>query len=466
MLAAGNEVFKLLMNHYGKQARLLILCGGGNNGGDGYVVAKLALEQGMSVTVKAVKQPGLLQGDAFTAYQDFVAVGGEIQSGEALEIKGFDVVVDALLGIGVRGAVRAEVAKVIEAVNQSLLPVVAVDLPSGLCSDTGRVLGVCIQAKHTVTFIGIKQGLVTGQARRYVGVLHYASLGIKPEFDQVQSAQAHLDSPSIIKQIASRDPCAHKGLQGKALLVGGDYGLGGAILIATRACLKSGAGLTACLTEQRNISVGLVTSPEAMFANWKLHALEQRLTWCDAIALGPGLGQGEHALQLFSRTSRSNKVKVLDADALKLLARESNIDNSRIITPHPGEAAELLACTIAEIESDRYRASRALQTQYGGVVVLKGAGTIVTDSDCHYVCRAGNAGMATGGMGDALSGILVALLARGIEITMAARLGVMLHSHAADLNVSAHGMCGLTASDVVDTLREAIFQAEVMAKDI
>ncbi|WP_194436649.1 NAD(P)H-hydrate dehydratase [Vibrio fluminensis] len=455
MLAAGESVFELLLTQYSQKAKVLVLCGGGNNGGDGYVVAKLALQQEMTVDVFALKSPKLLTGDAQKAYQDFISAGGRLLANEP-ELGSYDVAVDAVLGTGLQGQVRDAIAGVILKVNQARLPVIAVDVPSGLCSDTGMPLGVSIQAAHTVTFIGIKQGLVTGQARRYVGSLSCAGLGIERYFNQQNSAVGYWDLPQLLSLLKPRDLCAHKGTLGKALLIGGDFGMGGAILIASKACLKTGAGLTACLTDERNVMAGLVASPEVMFAPWESIHIGERLDWCDAIALGPGLGHSERAKQLFLKVRQSSTSKVLDADALRFLSQHPSRDSKRIITPHPGEAALLLGCTVNDVESNRYQAAQKLQVRYGGVVVLKGAGTIIHDGSHSYVCGAGNPGMATGGMGDALTGILVSLLAQGFGVSLAARIGVMIHSYAADLNAKQNGIVGLSASDVIGALRVVV----------
>ncbi|ROV59087.1 NAD(P)H-hydrate dehydratase [Vibrio ponticus] len=453
MLSAGQAVFDLLLQEYGEKHKILVLCGGGNNGGDGYVVAKLAMQKGITVGVRALKSPDSLQGDALRAYQDYLDAGGTLDASGA-DMHDYEVIIDAMQGTGLTGGVRGDIADAIVRVNQANRPVIAVDVPSGLCSDTGAVLGDCVEAQHTVTFIGVKRGLVTGQARLYVGELHFSGLGVEQEFATGNQPDCFWDNPRLLSLLKPRNPCSHKGSLGKALLIGGDYGMGGAALIASRACLKAGAGLTACLTDERNIHAGLVASPEVMYAPWEEQFIESRLLWCRAIALGPGLGESELARELFKRVSAVSKPKVLDADGLSLLATQPNHDDNRIITPHPGEAAKLLGSSISQVESDRYQAVKELQTRYGGVVVLKGAGTIVCDGSQSYVCGAGNAGMATGGMGDALTGVLVALLAQGIEINLAARIGVMVHSHAADLNVSKFGTVGLSASDVVNTVRK------------
>lgn len=453
MLMAGEAVFKRVTHEYGVKATLLVLCGGGNNGGDGYIVAKLAQESGMTVGVWSIKPASQLTGDAKTAYLAYVAAGGKETAMNLATLGDFDVVVDAMLGTGLRGEVRSDTALLIHELNRNHKQVVAIDVPSGLCSDTGQVLGCSVQAAHTVTFIGVKQGLVTGKARAHVGQLHFDGLAVDHHFAQVEKPSAYLDFPEILSQLKMRDPCAHKGSHGKALLVGGALGMGGAILIAAQACLRAGAGMTACLTESCHLSAGLTLAPEAMFAEWTLENIQSRLEWCDVIAFGPGIGCASLAKELAAIVNLSDKPKVIDADGLTMLIRDPIVDARRLITPHPGEAAKLLECTVREVESDRYRSVKRLQARYGGVAVLKGAGTLVCDGRETYVCSAGNPGMASAGMGDALTGIIVALLAQGLDVSLAARAGVMLHSCAADLDAGKNGQFGLLATDVIANLR-------------
>ncbi|MDA0150113.1 NAD(P)H-hydrate dehydratase [Vibrio sp. LaRot3] len=458
MERAGRAAFEVIVNHYPMPTRIVVICGGGNNGGDGYIVAKLAIQSGYQTDVWAIKSSKSLKGDARQAFEDFIAAGGQVSNPNLARLREPQplLIVDALLGTGFQGELREEFQQIIQAINQSHADVLAVDVPSGLCSDTGAVSSCAVRANHTVTFIGTKQGLVTGQARDYVGELHFKGLGIEQAFRRLvePSAQIIVQLPRFHRKESS-----HKGHHGRALLIGGGKGLGGAILLASKACLKSGAGLTACLTEPSNVTAGIMGSPEVMYSTWEEANTIERLSWCDAIALGPGLGFSDEAKKLFQNVVTSRKSKVLDADALTMLAERPNYDNSRIITPHPGEAARLLNCGNTEIEADRYSAVVKLQRQYGGVVVLKGAGTLVADENRVFVCGAGNAGMATGGMGDVLTGVIVAFLAQGLPLIDAAKSGVLAHSLAADADVAQRGMIGLSASDVIGSLRAVINSA-------
>ncbi|WP_162812769.1 NAD(P)H-hydrate dehydratase [Vibrio cholerae] len=254
-----------------------------------------------------------------------------------------------------------------------------------------------------------------------------------------------------------RQACTHKGQNGKALIVGGNEGMGGALILCASACARSGAGLSAAMTHPDNVTAMLTITPEVMSTSWnKQHLFEERIEWCDALALGPGLGRDAQAQQIMQRLSSLKVPKVWDADALYFLAHNPSYDAQRIITPHPVEAARLLGCEVEEVEQDRFAAIRQLQQRYGGVVVLKGAGTLVDDGKEIAVCLQGNPGMASGGMGDVLTGIIVALLAQKIPLADAAKLGVWLHSSAADLNTKSHGQRGLLASDLLPHLRELL----------
>ncbi|GHA66416.1 NAD(P)H-hydrate dehydratase [Photobacterium aphoticum] len=438
---------------------LLVCCGGGNNGGDGYVVARLAQQAGYQVTVWQGSDPARLQGDAARAYHAWCAIGGETCLPEKAVPDGVGVIVDALLGTGLSGTVRETMAAMIAAINCASVPIIAVDLPSGLCADTGRVWGTAVQATHTVTFIGVKRGLVTGRAARHVGALHFAGLGVEKAFAQHCLSTEHLITTSRMDRLLpARDRCAHKGDHGRILLVGGDRGFGGAIRLAAEAAARSGAGLTAALTQSDNALAMLVAIPEIMAQGWQqdgAEAARQRLDWADVLVLGPGLGQSGWSQALYQTLSHTDKPLVLDADGLNLLARAPDYKNNRIITPHPGEAARLLQCSVAEVENDRFSAARALQHRYGGVVVLKGAGTLVDDGHHCWVCTAGNPGMATGGMGDVLSGIIGALLGQGLGLSDAAQCGVWIHSTAAD-HCAQDGERGMLASDLFPYIRQRV----------
>jgi len=459
MKRAGKAVFSLLTEQYPNARHILVCCGGGNNGGDGYVVAKLAKSAGLKVNLWQLGDERHLTGDAQTAKDEWLDCGGYISSPVSYIPNTIDLIIDAILGTGLTGEVRSEAKTLINTLNQSNIPILSVDIPSGLSANTGRVLGSGIIAAHTLTFIGIKRGLVTGNSRDYTGQLHFAGLGVDEVFKKQNPPFARIINHQSIEQyLKPRKKTAHKGDYGKALCLGGNSGMGGAIRLCAEACARVGAGLTTVLTHPDHISSILASCPEIMISAWNgtIKQIQDKLAWASVFAIGPGLGQDQWAMTLFESVSKSFCNKILDADALNLLAKKPNRDKNRIITPHPAEAARLLDCSVADIEADRYQAVKNLYRRYDGVVVLKGAGTLVYGGKDIWVCLAGNPGMATGGMGDVLTGVIVGLLAQQIPLEEAAKLGVLIHSLAADRCAKSEGERGLLARDLFPYLRKLV----------
>lgn len=459
MERAGQAVFARILDGFPETQSPLICCGGGNNGGDGYIVAALARQAGMTVSLWQVGDPEKLTGDAARARDAWLALGGEIGQPQEAPPAGCDLVVDALLGTGLSGVVRGDYAALIDVINAAQLPVTAVDIPSGLCADTGVVLGCAIRAVSTVSFIGLKRGLFTGQAADYTGEVQFAGLGMEKYFaEQVPSVCTLIDDEEISGLLTPRARTAHKGSNGRVLCLGGDRGMFGAIRLAAEACARSGAGLTRVVTQPENVPAIVGTCPELMTYDWRGNSYEinNHLEWTDIIAIGPGLGSSSWGRSLLGYSRTAEKPMVADADCLNLLVKTPDFSNKRIITPHPGEAARMLATTVEEVESDRFKAAERLQHKYGGVVVLKGAGTVVHSGRHCWVCRAGNPGMATGGMGDVLTGVIAGLLAQGLSLSEAARAGVWVHSMAADRCAEEQGERGMLASDLFPYIRRLI----------
>ncbi|MDC5820546.1 NAD(P)H-hydrate dehydratase [Vibrio europaeus] len=461
MLRAGLATYQLMRDKFPHAKRIVIMAGTGNNGGDGFVVAKLAKSDGLDVSLYLFGDETKISGDAAKAKQEWMECGGDIQSFDSLDWSksGADVLIDGLLGTGLTGEVRQPLQDLIAKVNDSQVPVIAVDTPSGLCTDSGQILGNAIIAKHTVTFIGVKQGLTTGQARAYTGQLHYAGLGVENEFRQcVEASSRFIDADQFRLAMPPRIATAHKGHNGRLLCLGGNQGYAGAIRLCATAGALSGAGLIRTLCHPSSALPLQVACPEVMTSGWggEADALKGGLDFADVIAVGPGLGTDNWAQDMFLAASRVEKPKVIDADGLNLLARQPNVDSLRIITPHPGEAARLLGCSVTDIEQDRFQAVRNLHKKYGGIIILKGAGTLIFDGDEIAICQAGNAGMATGGMGDVLTGLIAALVAQGMSLSNAAKFGVLLHSVAADQIAIRNGQIGLLASDVIDEARTVL----------
>ncbi|QTR45336.1 NAD(P)H-hydrate dehydratase [Thiothrix litoralis] len=456
MSRAGQATVDHLRARWPNTRSVCILCGAGNNGGDGYVIARLALQAGWQVTLISLADVSRLQGAAQQAFHDFSAAGGQVQTFTG-EIPPAAVMVDALLGTGLDRTVEGAYATAIQQLNQQTVPVVAVDIPSGLHADTGQPYGCAVEATLTVTYIGLKAGLLTGKARDYCGTLHFAALDVPDSvYAQVPTDMHLLGQHTLREHLPPRRRSAHKGNAGHALLVGGAPGMSGAIRLAGEAALRAGSGLVSIATHPAHAPFLNLLRPELM-----VHAVDSPATLrpllarMEAIGIGPGMAQTAWSRNLLTLIQNATQPKVLDADALNLLAQNRSQRDDWILTPHPGEAARLLACTTADVEQDRIAATRRLQREYGGVIVLKGTGTLVASANGVAFCDAGNPGMASGGMGDALTGIITALLAQGLSLEAAATTGVWVHAHAAD-RAAASGERGLLASDLITHLREVI----------
>lgn len=454
MCRAGSAVFGTIAEKWPETTSLAVFCGSGNNAGDGYVIARLALEAGLGAQAIAVGDPEKLKGDAATAYRDYARAGGRVESfrpGQAIEA---DLLVDALLGTGLDRPVTGLYAEAIAAVNRSGLPVVAVDIPSGLNADTGNAMGCAVKAECTVTFIGLKQGLFTGQAAEYAGELVYDALGVPNDvFGQVKADAFRV----CRKPLPPRSRCAHKGNMGHVLVVGGDLGYSGAARMAGEAALRVGAGLVSIATRSEHSGLMNLNRPELMCRGVGSEAdLAGLLEKADVVALGPGVGRQDWGKAMFAAVLKSGKPLVLDADGLNLLALSPAKNSHWILTPHPGEAGRLLHGSAQSVEQDRFAAASAIQAAYGGIAVLKGAGTLIASASRIAVSTTGNPGMASGGMGDVLTGVIAGLVAQSLDLQEAAEQGVFLHGRAADLAAAKDGERGLLATDLFPYLRQLV----------
>ena len=463
MQRAGHAAFVELLAHWPKARRLTVACGGGNNGGDGLIIAGLARQQGIEVQVLVVSDSfeAQLNGEALAAWQWAQAVGvAPMHWQPGMELQG-EVLVDALLGTGLSGPVRGDVAELIRQFNRSSRPVLAVDIPSGLCADTGRVLGVAVRADLTLSFIALKQGLLTHEGVDHCGQVLFDSLMLPEEvYEEVPLSAFRTDRDDLAKLLPPRSRSAHKGMFGHVMVIGGDHGMGGAALMAAEAAARSGAGLVSLATRPEHVTAALTRAPEVMVAGVNSgQDLQPLLERPDVLVVGPGLGQSAWADQLLQQALNSGLPLVLDADALNLLQHKSHAgfgDRDWVLTPHPGEAARLLGRDTVEVQQDRFQAVRDLQQCLGGTVVLKGAGSLSFDGDAMHLCNAGNPGMACGGMGDVLSGIIGALRAQRLSAVDAARAGVFAHARAADLCAADQGERGLLATDLITRVRRVL----------
>jgi NAD(P)H-hydrate epimerase len=466
MKRAGAAVYTAAAKRWPDARRWVVFCGPGNNGGDGYVIARLARRAGWDVQVCALADPSQLTGDAATAWRDFAAEGGVLVPLDSRVLAEADLVVDAIVGTGLSRPVTGTMRSTIEAINAARRPVVAVDIPSGLDATSGHPSGVAVRADLTVTFVGRKLGLYLDEGPAHTGPVLFADLDIPPSVVERAGlggkATLHLFTASELPRLLPRRTAtAHKGNFGHVLVVGGNHGMSGAVRLAGEAALRAGAGLVSVATRPAYASLLPLVRPELMCHGIAEPGdLKPLLARATVVALGPGLGQDDWARGLLAAVLATPLPLVLDADALNLLATEPMRRADWVLTPHPGEAGRLLGCSALDVQRDRLGALEALQDRYGGTIVLKGSGTLVgRTGQCPWLIPTGNPGMATAGMGDVLTGVIAGVIAQargplqgvtpGADMAAAA---AFIHGAAGDAAANA-GQRGLVASDVLSQLR-------------
>jgi NAD(P)H-hydrate epimerase len=464
------------------QRHVTILTGAGNNGGDGFILARHLWHRGTEVQVIMLAAPGRLRGDARRAYDMARAYQVPMRSistpqawaRTAVVLQQTSLIVDALLGTGLQRPAGGLYAEVIEAVNAVPKPTVAVDIPSGLSADHGRVLGPHICATHTVTFALPKRGLLTYPAAAAVGALHVVDIGIPKGAVEAEVIDvAMLQATDIRHILPQREPNTHKGSHGHVLVVAGSVGKSGAAVLASQAALRSGAGIVTLaipaglnaamevqLTEVMTLPVA--ESPAGGMAATAFDTIEAFLPQVSSMIIGPGLGVNLETRQLVQRLlQRTHVPVVLDADALTVVADQPQMlqvcQAPMILTPHPGELGRLLRMSAADIQADRLDVARDFVRDAGVHLILKGAHTVIYAPDGRrWINCTGNAAMATAGTGDVLAGLTGALLAQGLSPLQAAQAGVYLHGLAGDRVCTRLGPTGLIASDLIHELPHAM----------
>lgn len=459
MCRAGRAAFDATRDRYPAAAKWVVVCGAGNNAGDGYVIARLARAAGLQVQVIAVSDPDGLGGDAARAWHDFRDAGGTAAGLADLDCGEAELLVDALLGTGLDRLVGGSYRDAVEQINAAAAPVLAVDIPSGLNGTTGEIMGVAIQADLTVTFVGRKQGLYLGAGPALCGEVRFADLDVPGDVTAgIEPALRLFDEHQLAELLPQRHASAHKGDFGHVLIVGGNRGMSGAVRLAGEAALRAGAGLVSVATRAETAGAVVAGRPELMCRPVdSADDLEPLLERATHIAVGPGLGQDAWARQLFARVLAAERPLVLDADALNLLAADPHKRDDWVLTPHPGEAGRLLGGSTAAVQANRLDALAQLTTRYGGIAVLKGRGTLVGEhGQIPFLIDRGNPGMATAGMGDVLTGTVAGLLAQVPASPLAATAAAAwVHAVAGD-RAAAAGERGLLAGDVLNELRACL----------
>jgi NAD(P)H-hydrate epimerase len=461
MQRAAKAASSALAHRWPVPGKLAVLCGSGNNGGDGFLIARDALLTGWTVHLMCLADPADLQGDAARAASAFRAAGGEIGGFEDAPIQA-GAVVDALLGTGVNRDVEGAFAQAISRINgagEAGAGVLAVDIPSGLDANTGRVWARAVRADLTPTFITVKLGLLTGAGPGCCGELVFDALGAPEALYAGQSyAARRVGEAERVRWLPPRSADVHKGNNGHVLCAGGNVGMGGSIRMSAEAALRTGAGLVSVACHRDHAGAMSQARPELMCRPVDTgESIAALIAAADVIALGPGLGSDAWAEALWAEAIAAELPLVVDADALNRLAKQPKDRGNWVLTPHPGEAARLLDCAIAEVINDRPGTAREIARRYDAVAVLKGAGSLIATAEGDlWVCAAGNPGMAVGGMGDALTGVIAALIGQGLPAGEAAALGVYVHARAGDDAAAQAGQRGLLPSDLIACLRTQV----------
>ncbi|MFK7864859.1 MAG: NAD(P)H-hydrate dehydratase [Pseudohongiellaceae bacterium] len=488
MQSAANVAFQEILERWPQTRFLRILAGSGNNAGDGFLCASLAAKQGLACEVVAVGDLSKLGADAKKAYQEAINLNVAVITLQDYlhddRSRPHCIEVDALLGIGLDREVSGDYARAITLINQSENPVVSIDIPSGLSADTGMPLGQAVLADVTVTFIGMKRGMLTGLGRDYCGDILFSDLGVSELVHQSASAPnsaAHrIDINFVSKYLSARQPSSHKGINGHVIVIGGDTRYGGAAILCAQAALRSGAGKVSVIGRTCHRAPALARCPELMWEGTEdfqsngsegQDQLDERLTelmsQATALVLGPGLGRSRWSQYLFNKTlSMSNATAtpvVIDADGLYWLADKMASGGAKsqqwILTPHPGEAATMLGVSTGAVQKDRFATVANLTQNFGGSCLLKGSGSLICHSGSATAVQLsseGNPGMATAGMGDLLAGVVGALLGQGLSRDEALSCGVCIHGEAGDLAAADKGERGLLASDLLPWLRQLV----------
>ena len=461
MTRAASAGLEIARRRHPAAGRWCFVAGPGNNGGDAYVMARLALAEGIEANVLSATDPEGLRGDAMRAFREFRLAGGrfDVVAEPAVEHLGnADLLVDGLFGTGMEREVSGRFRQLVDAVNQHPAPVLALDIPSGIAGNTGRALGTAVQAESTVAFVALKPAYFLADGLDCCGDLHFSSLDL-PDDCYPQDGAVLRRIPDSLRRSAlpRRRRNAHKGEFGHVLLAGGTAGMPGAVVLAARAALRSGAGSVTVATHPAHAASLVSACPELMVtAVERERDLVPLLARASVVALGPGLADDAWSRRVYEQLAVDGRPAVWDAGALGQLAGSPNVRDARVITPHPGEAARLLGRSVRDVQTDRLLALRELAERYAGVVVLKGAATLVSAAgQPPRVSSRGNPGMSTAGMGDVLTGVIAALIAQGLPLEDAACVGVDVHARAGDA-AARDGERGTMASDLLSPLRAAV----------
>ncbi len=466
MEKAAMTLVSVLMERESRDSGILIVCGSGNNGGDGLAAARMLQQHGFRTAVVLVGDPERMTPDARKQLALAAACDVPVQSEEAVGSPFYSVLVDSLFGVGLSRDIGGVYEKVIQDINASGKKIYAVDIPSGINGDDGRVMNVAVKADVTVTFGVNKLGLVLYPGCQYAGEIIIGDIGYpRTSYEAVENPVFYFEPEDLPAILPERAPDGHKGSFGHVAVIGGSSKMSGAVLLSAKAAYASGAGLVMICSARANRDLLLAGCPEAMFEAYEgddgepdFLALERVLTFADTVVLGPGLGREEKAKKITAYVLKNcDKPMILDGDALVLCSREElKGRNSIILTPHPKEFSVLSHQEISYIKEHLGEAVREFAADTGCILVGKDARTIVGNGSRQYVNVSGNSGMGTGGSGDVLTGIIAGFAAQGKPLFDAAAAGVYVHGLAGDFYSETYNPYSLTASALIDSLKNIL----------
>ncbi len=447
------------------KVRILSVCGTGNNGGDGIAVARLLKEEGYNVSVYLTGNQGKCSEEM--RQQKSIAANLDVRFCTEPSWNEYDIIIDAVFGIGLSREITGEYSKIIESVNTSKAVVVAVDIPSGICASTGRILGCAVKADYTVTFGTNKRGIILFPGAAYAGKVLVEDIGFPKKAEKMVKPAAYTYKKEDLELlIPDRRSRTNKGDYGKVLVIAGSDSMSGACFFTARASYRMGCGLVRILTSSKNTDILKIKLPEAIVGSYE-NGIDEALGWADVIVAGPGLGTDENTYKIMrSVLECKDKPVIIDADGLNTVAkykeRFSETSNYKypfeivdrkniVITPHLKEMSRLTGKEVSEIKEDMV--NTALLTENGSVVVLKDARTVVSDGKEIFINTAGNNALATGGSGDVLCGIIAGLVAQNMTIFEAAKLGVYIHALTAESYSARNNRYTMLASDIIEELQ-------------
>lgn len=469
MEKAALSVYQHIIKTYGtpdKAGKILAVCGVGNNGGDGVAVARLLKEAGYDASVLIIGNESKATDEMKT--QINIAKNTDVRFITNETKSEYNIIIDAIFGIGLSRPIEGKYAECIENINNSAADKISIDIPSGINASNGKIMGCAIKADYTITFGTNKLGNVLYPGTEYAGTTIVADIGFPYKAVQNVMPKAYTYTRNDIeKKVPCRNPRTNKGSYGKVLVIAGSPGMSGACYFTAKSAYRMGCGLVRIMTSDDNIDIIKTKLPEAITSSYQKDNIEEALSWADVIAIGPGLGKSDDSFKIMEKILKAtDKPVIIDADGLNILAKLNEADEDKqscypyclpsnfVVTPHIKEMSRMIDKTTEEIKENLLEYTSKQHT--GCTIVLKDARTVVSDGNTSYINTSGNNGLSTGGSGDVLTGMIAGLTAQKMQPFEAAKLAVYIHGAAADEYTSKYSRYSMLASDIIDMISEVM----------